>query len=160
MTICKQDLLQKTFVHYGAYCFDIERFQPVRNIGWNKPSGGMWCSFERSPNNWARWCKNEWFRTNRLDQSFKVKIKSSARILVITSVDELLYLPVQNDTVSPFNIKPDFEKIAKGYDGFLFDLSSDPRLYSGLYGWDCDSLLIFNPDAFMYKYKWGEDKWN
>lgn len=48
----------------------------------------------------------------------------------------------------------DFEKLAKEYDGIevlmseedKLDLEIGKGLYWELYGWDCDSLLVFNKD--------------
>lgn len=48
----------------------------------------------------------------------------------------------------------DFEELAKEYDGIEvlmseednLDLAIGEGLYWELYGWDCDSLLVFNKD--------------
>ena len=44
--------------------------------------------------------------------------------------------------------QPDFEKmLADGWDAIEFRLSEDSELYWALYGWDCDSILVMNPDV-------------
>lgn len=152
----EQELCKRTFVHYGQERYMPEWFSEIknRNGSWNKPRGGLWCSFERSPRNWARWCKAENFHVDDLNISFKVKIKLGARIFSISNVSDLKYIPIKEGYESrpsySYNIAPDFEELAKHYDGIIFDLSSDPRLYDHLYGWDVDSLLIMNPDMFLY----------
>ena len=42
---------------------------------------------------------------------------------------------------------PDFEKlVSDGVDAIEFFISDDNKLYWDLYGWDCDSILIMNPN--------------
>ena len=41
----------------------------------------------------------------------------------------------------------DFEKIYQKYDAVEINISSDYMLYYFLYGWDCDSVLVMNPDV-------------
>ena len=43
---------------------------------------------------------------------------------------------------------PDFEKLlSDGVDAIELFISDDRELYWSLYGWDCDSILIMNPDV-------------
>ena len=34
----------------------------------------------------------------------------------------------------------------QGVDAMWVDISADRDLYMELYGWDCDSIVVFNPD--------------
>ena len=43
----------------------------------------------------------------------------------------------------------DFEKLAETYDAVEVNISSDFNLYYQLYGWDCDSIVIMNPDIIV-----------
>ena len=44
----------------------------------------------------------------------------------------------------------DFESLSKSYDAIELHLSdSEDNLYMMLYGWDCDSILIMNPDVIV-----------
>lgn len=145
------DRLNQTFVHYGQEFFDIGRWRSVtNNIGWNKPKGGLWCTPETSPNDWASWCREENWHVGHLEKSFKVFIKPTAEILIIDNIKTLEIVQRQNYMEGINRILPDFEILKKYYDGIFFDLSSDQRLYMELYGWDCDSLLIMNPYRFKY----------
>ena len=58
-------------------------------------------------------------------------------------------LPDQKIDISLTTIKTvDFEQlIANGIDAIEFNISNDWDLYMALYGWDCDSTLILNPDV-------------
>ena len=42
-----------------------------------------------------------------------------------------------------------FEKLAEIYDAVEVSISSDFDLYYKLYGWDCDSIVIMNPDVVV-----------
>ena len=44
------------------------------------------------------------------------------------------------------NIFLDFEKLSKEYDAIEVNISECRDLYYSLYGWDCDSIVIMNPD--------------
>lgn len=41
--------------------------------------------------------------------------------------------------------------MSKDYDAVEVLISEDRRLYQQLYGWDCDSILIMNPDIVIEK---------
>lgn len=58
-------------------------------------------------------------------------------------------LPDQKTDLSFTCLKTvDFEKLIEdGVDAIEFNISNDWDLYMALYGWDCDSTLILNPDV-------------
>ena len=43
----------------------------------------------------------------------------------------------------------DFEALAREYDVLECSLSKYPSLYWSLYGWDCDSILVMNPNVIV-----------
>ena len=44
----------------------------------------------------------------------------------------------------------DFELMIKnGIDVIEFNLSNDEDLYFALYGWDCDCILVLNPEVII-----------
>ena len=105
---------------------------------------------------WEEWCEQEDFRTHKLNTYFDFVLHDDAKVLQIHTIDQLTEIEKNySDTTSP--IKPDifpfdscildFEAIAKEYDAIDFRISNDQRLYWPLYGWDCDSILVFNPKA-------------
>ena len=138
----------KIYIHYGHKKFDKEIFTKIRNkYGWVKPIGGLWASDVNAEFGWKDWCKENEFRECTEENSFQFKLKQNARVLVIDNVKRLNNLP---KTKIPFElswVNLDFEKIMKEYDAIEVLLSKDWQLYWDLYGWDCDSLLVLNPNC-------------
>ena len=140
-----------TYIHYGHDSFDKELFNPIKNSSWqNKPRGGLWSSPIDSERGWRNWCEGEGFRLDKLNDHFTFTIKDTARVLRIDNKDNLDDIPILHKDRSVFpneyDYYLDFKKITKDYDAILFDLTSDPRLYWSMYGWDVDTLLVLNPD--------------
>lgn len=143
------------YIHYGSTKFDKNRFKSVKNIShFSKPSGGLWASDINAKFGWKGGNEYEHFMECEEFNSFKFKLSDSAKVLLILNVDSVKLLPQQEDSRSIFygtrEYHPDWEKIAEqGYDAVEFILSNDGRLYWSLYGWDCDSLLVLNPDIII-----------
>lgn len=131
-------------IHYGSKIFNPELIQPIKNRNWVKPYGGLWTSPKDSKKGWANWCKSENFRVCDKENSFTLKLYDWAKICVIDSDSDFMNLPFC-DSILIRDL--DFEKIAKNYDAIWLTTKgesetrwSDP----GLYGWDCESVLILN----------------
>ncbi len=136
------------YIHFGHNNFDKNKFQPIENLKYiSKPSGGLWASRLDSKYGWEKWAKNNEIDFCDLTKSFQFRISKSAKILTIDNVNKLKKLPmIKNDLLSnPI----DFEKLASRYDAIEVLISKDGRLYSALYGWDCDSILILNPNVII-----------
>lgn len=142
--------MSSTYVHYGHKEFDINKFVPPKNSPWrNKPIGGLWASRIDAEFGWKEWCEKEGFRDCKKDNSFLFKISDNANILYINCVEDVKTLPDQKTDLNLTYIKTvDFEQlITNGIDAIEFNISNDWNLYFELYGWDCDSTLILNPDV-------------
>ena len=142
--------MDNLFVHYGHQSFDRNLFQEIRNIAFVKPEGGLWASRINAKYGWKQWCKDEEFRDCNPNNCFVFKLKSTTKILVINNAEELKKLPRNQNVPSYFNdthVCLDFEELSKNYDAIEVNISEDKQLYWDLYGWDCDSILIFNQDA-------------
>ena len=144
----------KEYIHYGST--ELHAISPVRNEKcFTKPMGGLWASPVDAKFGWAEWCKRENFRNTDKRNSFRFKVKDDSKIIHIYSVKDLEDLPKQ-ETYLSMNCCLDFEKIQKEYDGIELHLSDEvfvgdqdfcSGLYFTLYGWDCDSILIFHDQA-------------
>ena len=142
------------YEHLGHSKFDNEKFIPVSNVeDWIKPKGGLWASPENTAYNWRDWVQVNEFMLDKYSTSFRFKLKDTTRLLVIDSANQLtpeLLREGDSKFSKIMNVKLlDYNKIAGDYDAMLVLISADGRLYWDLYGWDCDSLLIFNPSVIV-----------
>lgn len=140
------------FIHMGHSNFDLDLFQNIVNDrGWVKPRGGLWASPLNANFGWKDWTAvNDFMQDKYLGSSFKFKLSKNARVLYVDSSEKLIDLPKrENDvfSIKEFNwVALDFQKLAQEYDAMLVLISNDHKLYWDLYGWDCDTLLVFNPN--------------
>lgn len=152
-------MLGKKYIHYGHTEFRRDLFSPIRNrVAFSKPFGGLWASSVDAEYGWKDWCKDNDFNTDRLGCSFEFALSDDANILHIYNTEQLQFLP---NCKLPFPCSwccPDFEQLlAKGYDAIELHLSEENSknkglfegLYWDLYGWDCDSILIMNPEVVV-----------
>jgi hypothetical protein len=140
------------YIHYGSREFDRGKFKSIENIKYNnKPSGGLWASPIEGNNNWKDWCEREHFRNCRKNNSFKFVLKGNANVLRVNSCDDLEDIPQFNTAKKQILVNwvlPNFEQLLQdGIDAIEYNLSGDGGLYWAMYGWDCDSILIMNPDV-------------
>lgn len=149
--------IDEVYVFCGSDHFDKNMFMPITNnpYPWVKPLGGMWSSPIDSDNTWADWCLGNGFRLERLDKHFRFVLAEGSKVLRIKSNKDLDELYSQGYKRSDFDRYPhddmyylDFEKIlADGYDAIQVTITNET--YWSLYGWDCDTLLVLNPDCII-----------
>lgn len=143
----------RRYIHYGHTKFDKSMFTKIKNVDCStKPKGGLWASDTEAEYGWKDWCEAEEFRDCKKDDSFSFVLSDNAKVLYINSVDDLKALPKADDKFGMnFSswILLDFEKLAETYDAVEVSISSDFDLYYQLYGWDCDSIVIMNPDIVV-----------
>ena len=124
-----------------------ELIKPIKN-SWVKPKGGLWASPINSAYGWKEWCEAEEF--GNLSSSFSFEFEGN--VLVIDSLHDMDKLPWFEQGTGCYAI--DFEKInADGFDAILLTEKGQnetrftfPR---SLYGWDCESIVIMNPDRII-----------
>lgn len=138
------------YIHYGHKEFDINKFNPIKNrMGFPKPFGGLWASDINTSYGWKDWNKDNDFVDCDIDNSFTFELRDDANVFHIHHVTDLKKTPHKKPyQYSSFLI--DFEKMKQnGFDAIELHLSEDWDLYYELYGWDCDSILIMNPDIVI-----------
>ena len=139
------------YIHYSGEPFNISKFKPVVNRPfWVKPDGGLWASPINSDNNWYTWCRNNMYKPEKLIYSIEFDLSPDAKVLKIHNNDDLTkFLDIYNKSIKKYYTYPDFEQMVKdGYDAIEVLINTDV-IYFKLYGWDCDTLLVFNPDVIV-----------
>ena len=134
-----------TFIHTLAPEADL--IQPIRNIGWVKPNGGIWTSPQDATFGWREWCASERFREGMDTQEFTLIPRPDARVAVIDSLADLEHLIALYPAVDVIG-KPvlDFEAMARDFDGLWLTEEGQWRTRMttpNLYGWDMECLLFF-----------------
>lgn len=154
--ICEKETMTKpVYIHYGSP--ELEKVDPIRNSSYlPKPVGGLWASRKDDLRGWKRWCICEEFHLDKLNISFEFVLKDNARVLELSDADQLDDLPKINRSDRPYDKNDqwsicylDFEKLSKEYDAVeVVDIG---HFYWPLYGWDCNSIVIMNPDIVEIK---------
>lgn len=157
----------KTYIHYGNDHYDPNMFCMIANDpNFTKPYGGLWASPVDALFSWRDWCCDEKFNLHTLKKHFKFTLKETANVLHIHSKEDLKDLPVIENRYSELGdgrVFLDFEKLLEnGIDAIEVyiqadrwnhalstNYSSHDTLYWKLHPWDCDSILIMNPDIIV-----------
>lgn len=149
-------------IHYGADIYDPAKFKPVTNDGIVKPRGGLWTSPVNSEHDWGQWCMREEFYVDRLDKSFTLQLKPTARLFIIDSKEDLNRMPVFNrypDLTTYGHEIPsfDFERMADTWDAIWLTARGEWATRfshpASLYGWDCETVFIMNKEAIQLNTK-------
>jgi len=133
-------------IHYGAKNYDPKLVSPIKN-SWVKPEGGLWTSPINSEYGWKDWCTMEDFRECTEDNSFVIELYDWAKVYVIDDLEDLLALPFTTFFEGEYL---DFEWLAKEYDAVWLTNKGEVKTRwtkPALYGWDCESVLILNPEC-------------
>ena len=149
----------RKFRTYGLGGFNKDFFKKAENNKrWprNKPIGGLWATPVDAELGWLEWNRRERFMAYDDDDYFEFTLKPDARVYVIKSREDVANLPQLWDNKEMVKLfgyirsydsefYPDFEKIGEEYDAIEFHENGDT--YWALSGWDCDCMLVLNPDA-------------
>lgn len=151
---------RQIYIHYGAKQFDPLLNFPIKNEHcWVKPKGGLWGSRINASFGWKDWCAREEFRDCKDDCSFKFVMRDENKIAVISTLAQLRRLPHIENPIIRSSYLIDFEKCLRiGIDaielcwyGEEFEKVASGDLYFELCGWDCDSIVVLNPDAVIQR---------
>ena len=138
----------KTYIHYGDRHFDPNKFKPIENTFTNKPIGGLWASDVNAKYGWKEWNKSSGLRKCSEEPYFKLTLDKKAKVLNVHKYKDVKFA-VKEFLVNQIMIL-DFKKIMKrGYDAMEVFISDSESLYWNLYGYDCDSIIIFNKDIIQ-----------
>lgn len=141
--------------HYGNSGFDEQKFVPVKNRPFDrKPLGCFWACPKDSENSWEEYCLSNGYQLEKLEEHFDFQLEETARVLEIKTGYDLRNLPnkyfISNSEVPlicDLKYLLDFEKIATDYDALYVEINGSNSLYWDIYGWDVDTLCIFNPNV-------------
>lgn len=113
-------------------------------------NGGLWTSPIDSENNWRKWCERENFNIWKLEKSFRMEV-STKNLLVIDNYYDFNTQMVHSNimTIDIYGLPSiDWEKLVNQYNGIWLTARGEAETrYSypyNLYGWDCDTVLLFN----------------
>jgi len=143
-------IVRLRLLHYGASQYDPNKFAPISDVPFrNKPKGGLWTSPVDSEYGWRDWCEAESW--GDLTKSFEVEFTGA--VYVIDSMQDMNELPwIECDGHSFIS----FQALCAM--GFTYDAihltekgQSDTRFTypRSLYGWDCETVLVMNPDSIQ-----------
>lgn len=145
-----------SLITYGkGNFFDKNKFQPVKNAPYcNKPNGGLWASPINSKYGWKDWCIIEEF--GNLSNSFEFTIIGN--IFKITNQNSINQLPLVSEGIHDYHTV----LVSALYNGQLVDfeavdnsgidaiwLTEEAVCCKEFYGWDCESVLILNPNCIQ-----------
>lgn len=151
------------FVHYGSTKFDEKTFTPISSRRHDvKPSYGFWASPLYTRNSWLEWCNRENYANYDINQRMEFSLKPDAKVIQIDSLDDITFL-IKNYPI-PYNrymlpygsymehglpyLGIDYEAMSKDFDGINYNHT---ELGNILGPWDCDSVVIFNPDVMEFR---------
>ena len=149
----------KEYIHYGSNKFDIRKFNEFSGrkdeyfTGLNKPAKyiGLWASPVNANYGWKEYVEDNWGEESyRLKNSFKFTLRPDARILTVRCEKDIERY-IKYDGCYIFDGEIDFRRIARRYDGMeLIHGENWVELHdSYFYTWDCDSIIIWNPEVIV-----------
>ena len=137
------------YIHYGSKKFNPKIGFPVKcNYSYNriKPVGGLWASRVDDPDGWKDWCIRNDFRKCSEKNSFKFTLSDKAKIKYIEwdgDLDKEAWF--DRYTLDIMN-SIDYDMVLEeGYDGI--EVTNIEPVYYTLYGWDCNSIVVLNPNV-------------
>jgi len=142
-----KSLASMRLIHYGSLCYDPKKFKPISNVTFRnvkfrtKPEGGFWTSPVNSKYGWSDWCKDESY--SDLTESFEVDFNGT--VFTVNSISDMKKLPWKKDKDMPYISFEDMtcDAIHLTVQGERETRYSEPSLY----GWDCESVLVMNPEC-------------
>lgn len=150
-------MYKPVYIHYGAMEFEPTKGFPIKNREcFTKPTGGLWASRKSATFGWRDWCHREDYDFCELEKSFEFTLKDTSRVISISNLEHLHNLP-KKETLWGWTYNIDFEEcLYLGIDAIELcwygseykDVARDD-LHFDLYGWDCESIVVLNPNIVI-----------
>ena len=145
----------KIYIHYGDSIEDLDSIKigngPVvldHGVLQTKPARSFWASPKSSPMTWKEWCKNNLDRSGEYWSkaiTFRVPVDKIASISDRVSFLYFFYRYGSWWDYDPKMVAMDFERMREdGWYGFEVLISKWKPLYRLFYGYDCDSIAIWD----------------
>lgn len=146
--------------HFGSGAFRPECFAEITNDPVrSKPYGGLWASRVGASRGLEEFCQRERYNTASLQEHFDFTLLPDANVYMIRTMKDITVLPMrENPNPAVYGMYlPDFEKcIGLGIDavelawyGGEFRQADSGPVGGALRSWDCDSIVILNPNIIM-----------
>lgn len=162
--------MKEVYIHFGSDHYNPQAVgHIVNNENWPKPYGGFWASRDGDPNGWEAWCHREYYKIKELESFFRFTLRDCSQVLILESEDQLIDLPklkawkpkdlVWMETLAsdqhptPDQLEElfrqnwcylDYERLSEKYDAI--ELVNAGAFHGSLNLWDCNSILILNPE--------------
>jgi len=141
----------KTYIHYGTTHFNPNfKGEIINNPTFTKPIAGFWASPIDADFGWKDWNDVEYFALCEEENSIRFKLHEGNKVLLIQDESDIIYVKdyIINEYLSNrFQwCSLDFERLLKdGIDGV--EIVYNEFTSRAMYAWDCDSIVILNPDV-------------
>lgn len=158
------------YIHYGNDHFDPERLLTGRISSngtlnsfyrWIKPVPNcvFWASPMDTANGWRDFAE-EWDSKRDSERSFIFTLKEPDRVFRICDKKSVTFAKehftrdrtgvMDYYILDQEEVYLDFDKMCEaGWDGIEMSITDYPALYNLFYGWDVDSICIWNPDQIV-----------
>ena len=147
----------KRYIHYNSNAYDKERLKKAltkerlyRSLF--KPHG-LWASPVNAEIGWKEWCEDQDFHVDRLEKSFEFTLSPKAKVLTINKLEDAEdFLLIDSMPRYTPLCRLNHSLIYSRYDAMEVRISSDYIRLRGnnvFYGWDVDSICIWNPDIIV-----------
>lgn len=142
----KKKQRSKAYIHYGSNLFIPEHKLSIER--WDKPAG-FWSSPVSSELGWKEFCEREKWKMESLGNSFMFCLKKGTKILKVHGIKDVIKYLKKYDTLDVYGF--DHELLKSNYDGLELFLGDSwyLRNYPIFYGWDVDSLVLWNLDKVV-----------
>lgn len=122
----------------------------MKKGGWPKPEKGcFWASPKKSPMSWKSWCEhNMEYPASYWDSAMTFRVPVNRIASISDRVSYLYYKSKYGCDTKHGTL--DFDALREdGYFGVEVLISKWSQLYYLFYGWDCDSICIWDKEAII-----------